>query len=102
MEKFNKEGTGWICFASYSYAFEELNGTVGINRIDYPLSKPGTEVFVELTGREEYLGVSPSGFYAVDINGSRQYGEFRVSKDYIVENARLSPYLVIGVGNYYT
>lgn len=93
--------TGYLGFVSYSYATEVLIPHIGINYVDY-FDTSQSELFFELTGREDYLGFSPSVYISKGLSESTTYGEIRIAKDYLHSQWLINPYLDYSFGKYYT
>lgn len=92
-----------LLFVSYSYAIEEAIISGGISALEMGYDQD-LELFAEVTGREEYLGVTPSFFLATSItNRSYNYAEVRLSKNlFIADVILVNPYIEVAAGDFHT
>jgi len=98
---FSGNNNGQEILASYGYALEEIYFTTGIKYVDYfELSQP--ELFIELMGREDYYGFSPSIYITRGLSDETTYGEIGMSKDYFVDDWLLNLHTNVSFGQFYT
>lgn len=88
-------------YISYSYSVEEAVINVGTNYVEY-FDYSQLEVFIELIGREDYWGYTPSFYLTQGLKEGTTYGEIGVSKDYVVDNWLLNLHTNVSFGQYHT
>jgi len=95
------KNTNGIMYVSYTYSFEQMILSVGVNYSNYfDYSQP--EIFIELVGREDYYGFSPSIYITRGLSDETTYGEIGMSKDYFVDDWLLNLHTNVSFGQFYT